>query len=136
MSSLSTLPTLTIEEARDICEDFSSCAGSYREDDENILARAVQVRTLEYNVLSAVHADATREINKLHTKLAAAEQRAETYRTLVGELVGALEKIKAEEGRVCDDYGHCQHTACASSYNAWAIADAALAKAKAQKVSG
>jgi hypothetical protein len=42
--------------------------------------------------------------------------------------VDALEKIKSEEGKVCDQYEMCEHRACQSSYGAWAIADAALAR--------
>lgn len=39
----------------------------------------------------------------------------------------ALREIRDKCGRVCDNYELCDHRACASSYNAWAIADAALA---------
>lgn len=38
----------------------------------------------------------------------------------------ALEEIKATQGKVCENYELCSHTACQSSYNSWAIADAAL----------
>ena len=38
----------------------------------------------------------------------------------------ALEEIKRDQGRVCDNYELCRHTSCSSSYSAWAIADKAL----------
>lgn len=41
-------------------------------------------------------------------------------------LLNALQKIKAEEGRVCTEFEICKHAACRSSYAAWAIADRAL----------
>ena len=48
--------------------------------------------------------------------------------------IEALKKIKKEEGRVCCNFELCTHSACSSSYGAWAIADEALAKLKeAQK---
>ena len=42
-------------------------------------------------------------------------------------IVLALQKIKRDEGRVCDDFELCKHQSCASSYGAWAIADKCLA---------
>ncbi|MFA5532713.1 MAG: hypothetical protein WDA13_03935 [Candidatus Shapirobacteria bacterium] len=42
------------------------------------------------------------------------------------ELKKALQKIRDEEGKVCNDYENCEHTACRSSYNSWAIADKTL----------
>jgi hypothetical protein len=50
-----------------------------------------------------------------------ADQRAEIARLTV-----ALKRIHAEAGKVCDEYEVCTHRACAASYTAWAIADAAL----------
>jgi hypothetical protein len=38
----------------------------------------------------------------------------------------ALTRIRDDEGRVCAEYEVCTHLACQSSYNAYAIADAAL----------
>ncbi len=38
----------------------------------------------------------------------------------------ALEEIRRDEGRVCEEYELCRHTSCGSSYGAWAIADKAL----------
>jgi hypothetical protein len=38
----------------------------------------------------------------------------------------ALERIKKDEGKVCDNFMECNHRACNSSYSAWAIADEAL----------
>ena len=46
--------------------------------------------------------------------------------------VEALEKIKAEEGKVCDRFELCEHRACNSSYAAWAIADQALRAVREQ----
>jgi hypothetical protein len=37
--------------------------------------------------------------------------------------VEALRRIKADEGKVCDQFEVCNHRACNSSYTAWAIAD-------------
>ena len=38
----------------------------------------------------------------------------------------ALQEIRNEQGKVCDNYELCTHRACQSSYTAWAIADKAL----------
>jgi len=38
----------------------------------------------------------------------------------------ALERIQNECGKVCEQYEICEHDACQSSYNSWAIADEAL----------
>lgn len=38
----------------------------------------------------------------------------------------ALEKIRDNCGKVCEQYEICEHEACQSSYNSWAIADEAL----------
>jgi hypothetical protein len=38
----------------------------------------------------------------------------------------ALMTIREKYGKVCEDYEVCVHDACASSYGAWATADAAL----------
>ena len=40
----------------------------------------------------------------------------------------ALEEIKRDEGRVCENFELCTHAACKSSYAAWAIADKALSE--------
>lgn len=50
-----------------------------------------------------------------------ADQRAE-----IARLTAALRRIHDESGKVCDEYEVCTHRACAASYTAWAIADAAL----------
>lgn len=42
-------------------------------------------------------------------------------------LEGALQEIKFTEGKVCEEYGTCKHSACRSSYTMWAIADKTLA---------
>lgn len=44
----------------------------------------------------------------------------------IARLEAALQRIKDECGRVCTDFELCTHRACQSSYEAWAIADAAL----------
>ena len=44
------------------------------------------------------------------------------------KLAEALQSIKGNQGKVCDEYELCHHRACASSYASWAIADEALAK--------
>jgi hypothetical protein len=41
-------------------------------------------------------------------------------------LTAALERIRSQCGKVCDDFELCRHRACQSSYEAWSIADAAL----------
>lgn len=46
-------------------------------------------------------------------------------------LRAALEDIRQNEGRVCQDYALCTHKACRSSYHAWEIADAARTSAPA-----
>ena len=43
------------------------------------------------------------------------------------EVVEALRGIKANEGKVCEEFELCKHIACQSSYASWAIADEALA---------
>lgn len=50
-----------------------------------------------------------------------ADQRAE-----IARLTAALRRIHDESGKVCDTFEVCTHRACAASYTAWAIADAAL----------
>ncbi|MCK5017496.1 MAG: hypothetical protein KAS32_10550 [Candidatus Peribacteraceae bacterium] len=38
----------------------------------------------------------------------------------------ALQKIKDEQGVVCQKFESCKHASCRSSYASWAIADIAL----------
>jgi hypothetical protein len=38
----------------------------------------------------------------------------------------ALIRIRDNEGVVCNDFGSCDHAACRSSFDSWAIADQAL----------
>ena len=45
---------------------------------------------------------------------------------MVERLRAALQRIKDESGRVCDEFELCTHVACQSSYHAWSVADAAL----------
>lgn len=47
-------------------------------------------------------------------------------RAEVARLREALEEIKHSYGKVCEGFELCTHPACASSYGAWAVADAAL----------
>ena len=42
------------------------------------------------------------------------------------KLRDALQEIKDKYGKVCEGFELCKHESCASSYAAWAIADAAL----------
>jgi len=44
----------------------------------------------------------------------------------VEQLRAALQRIKAECGRVCANFELCTHVACQSSVAVWMIADAAL----------
>ena len=50
----------------------------------------------------------------------------ETLHRRASFYLAALERIRDECGRVCDDFESCRHRACQSSYQAWSIADAAL----------
>jgi hypothetical protein len=59
------------------------------------------------------------EFEMLHT-------RASHYLAQRDFLWTALERVKAEGGKVCAEFEFCQHVACMSSYAAWSIADAAL----------
>lgn len=67
----------------------------------------------------------------------ATELRSEDYDRLVAEndaLRAALTQIRDSEGKVCEEYETCEHASCRSSYAAWAIADAALAPARGERV--
>ena len=46
----------------------------------------------------------------------------------IGELRTALETIRRNYGKVCENYELCRHVACDSSVGAWMEADAALAR--------
>jgi hypothetical protein len=50
----------------------------------------------------------------------------ETLHRRASFYLNALQRIHDECGHVCDDFETCIHRACQSSYEAWAIADAAL----------
>jgi len=52
--------------------------------------------------------------------------RADEAEVEVERLRAALQRIKAECGRVCANFELCAHVACQSSVTAWMIADAAL----------
>jgi hypothetical protein len=52
----------------------------------------------------------------------------------VEQLRAALKQIKEEGGKVCAEFEVCRHVACQSSVAAWMIADAALAREKANYV--
>ncbi len=45
-------------------------------------------------------------------------------------LRAALQEIRDNHGRVCEDFATCAHPACTSSYVAWYIADGALGERK------
>ena len=49
-------------------------------------------------------------------------------------LTAALREIRNKQGKVCTQYTTCEHAACASSYAAWAIADAALGQSEPKSV--
>jgi hypothetical protein len=73
-------------------------------------------------------------------RLKAAEAEADHWKTIWSEdhnrhvqiaiererYLIALKDIKQNEGRVCENYDTCTHTACESSYGAWVAADRAL----------
>lgn len=42
--------------------------------------------------------------------------------------IEALNKIANDGGKVCAEYTTCEHQACQSSYNSWALADEAIHK--------
>jgi hypothetical protein len=44
----------------------------------------------------------------------------------ISTLKAALEKIRDEHGKVCNEYEVCTHISCASSHAAWTIAEQAL----------
>ena len=52
-------------------------------------------------------------------RLITTETERNTYRA-------ALEEIRANYGKVCQEFELCEHPACESSYGAWATADEAL----------
>lgn len=61
-----------------------------------------------------------RENFEIMTKrLIATENERNIYRM-------ALEEIRTNYGKVCQEFELCEHPACASSYGAWAVADEAL----------
>ncbi len=50
---------------------------------------------------------------------------------LTPKLLAALEEVKERKNQVCEGYELCEHVGCAASYAAFAIADKALADARA-----
>lgn len=46
----------------------------------------------------------------------------------MNEYKKALELIKKNQGKVCQEFELCDHISCGSSYASWAIADAALSE--------
>lgn len=63
-------------------------------------------------------------------------EEAERFRALLEgakQAEMALREIREQQGKVCEGYDLCTHTACASSYASWAIADAALAAAPGEE---
>ena len=63
--------------------------------------------------------DAANLVEKLQSDLAAS--RAE-----VEKLKEALQEIRDKKGKVCAEYETCEHPACASSYESWALAHRVL----------
>ncbi len=53
-------------------------------------------------------------------------EESEAMDDAVALMLRALQTIKRDEGKVCDQYESCMHLACSSSYSAWAIADSTL----------
>jgi septal ring factor EnvC (AmiA/AmiB activator) len=84
--------------------------------------------------------DAEREIDQLRKELEEAKDEVsclsdlwksdvDAYTELGAEverLESALEKIRDEHGKVCNEYEICTHISCASSHAAWVLADQAL----------
>jgi len=56
----------------------------------------------------------------------AAQVEVERLRAELWNLRAALVEVKAAAGAVCPNFATCDHAACAASYAAWHIADAAL----------
>ena len=58
--------------------------------------------------------------------VAAGQALADAAHAAASKYKAALEEIKRDQARVCENYELCRHTSCSSSYSAWAIADKAL----------
>lgn len=91
---------------------------------EVIEAHADRVRVME--LVAAEQDELRAEVEEMRGECKAhgielTEARAENER-----LRATLQRIKDDCGRVCDTFELCTHRACQSSYEAWAIADAAL----------
>lgn len=67
----------------------------------------------------SMYDDLGNAVVSLNTRLIATMAERARYRD-------ALSLIRETEGKVCPEFGTCDHPACMSSYAAWAIADEAL----------
>ena len=63
--------------------------------------------------------DAANLVEKLQSDLAASRAEVEKLRE-------ALQEIRDKKGKVCAEYETCEHPACASSYESWALAHRVL----------
>ena len=63
--------------------------------------------------------DAASLVEKLQSDLAASRAEAEKLRE-------TLQEIRDKKGKVCAEYETCEHPACASSYESWALAHRVL----------
>lgn len=61
-----------------------------------------------------------------HTVLLATQRHVAKLEAENARLRAALVEIRDHQGAVCDNYEHCNHAACDSSYASWSIADKAL----------
>jgi len=77
------------------------------------------------------HAADMQALSISEARVYALEQHAIAQGGRVAELEAALREIKERPNQVCAEFEICQHVGCQSSYLAFAIADAALAPARA-----
>ena len=66
------------------------------------------------------------QLKEANEAISSADNRAERELREVERLRSALQKIRDEEGKVCEEYEICDHAACRSSYRSWAYAEQAL----------
>jgi hypothetical protein len=109
--------------------------------------------TCKISTLTAQLTEAKEEVGRLKAKMKTFEEYWENYGELhaamcggdikqfakeiwqsvveisaneISTLKAALEKIRDEHGKVCNEYEVCTHISCASSHAAWTIAEQAL----------
>jgi hypothetical protein len=92
--------------------------------------------TCSISTLAAQLAEAKAEVERLErlliTETPTEEHREEALKVVkrygdeYRNLQAALEKIRDEHGKVCNEYEVCTHISCASSHAAWTIAEQAL----------